>query len=209
MDELLKDIENLSIDKDIKYIKKIISDNEYVKKSISKKHKDFNSLSYLIKKPISQSDCIKLGIGMEKCLRDIVLLYNNTLLDIKEKNKKGVKEKDHLFKDEVNKIIYYAELKSNISLDTEKSKSTVEKCLSINEELKTKHQGYEIKYCLLALRYTDKSKINDFIMKKYKKIKDNVFGINEYFEMLKLDLILTEDEYKDILNHLCDEISNS
>ena len=108
----------------------IIENNSYIKTSKSNKKKDINSLSYLIIRELSQSDCIKLGNGLEKIFYDIVLTYTK-LKDIKPKNKKGKKEKDHLFCDETNKIIYYAEFKSNINLDTEKSKSTYQKCLNI------------------------------------------------------------------------------
>ena len=97
----------------------------------------------MIKRELSQSDCIKLGNGLEKIFYDIVLQYTK-LKDIKPKNKKGKKEKDHLFCDETNKIIYYAEFKSNINLDTEKSKSTYQKCLNIVIELKEKYPDYTI-----------------------------------------------------------------
>ena len=44
------------------------------------------------------------------------------LKNIKSNTKKGDKETDHLFIDDLNKNIYYAELKSNLNLDTEKRK---------------------------------------------------------------------------------------
>lgn len=93
-------------------IKLIINNNNYVKNTHSNKKKDINSLSYLINIKLSQSDCIKLGFGVEKILNDILIKYSTELKSIKEKNIKGKKEKDHLFMNEKNKIIYYAELKS-------------------------------------------------------------------------------------------------
>ena len=54
-----------------------------------------------------------MGNCLEKIFRDVILHYTK-LKDIKRENEKGNKEKDHLFCDEKQKIIYYAELKSNI-----------------------------------------------------------------------------------------------
>jgi hypothetical protein len=87
---------------------KIIDKNNYVINKKSTKNKDINYLSYLLENEISQSDCIKLGNAIEYVLNDIILLYNTNLVSIKEKNCKGEKEKDHLYKDENQKIIYYA-----------------------------------------------------------------------------------------------------
>ena len=128
----------------------LIENNSYIKNCKSNKKKDINSLSYLIKRELSQSDCIKLGTGLEKILYDIVLQYTK-LKDIKPKNKKGKKEKDHLFCDEDNNIIIYSELKSNINLDTEKSKSTYQKCLNIVNELEEKYSDYTIKWGLVCM----------------------------------------------------------
>ena len=112
-----------------------IYENAYIKNCKSNVKKDFNSLSYLVDKSLSQSDCIKLGIAVEKVFSDMILKYTH-LVNIKPKNIKDKKEKDHLFMDVENKTIYYSELKANINLDTEKSKSTYKKCFSIVEELK-------------------------------------------------------------------------
>jgi hypothetical protein len=83
---------------------------------------------------------------MEKVLREYVLYMNRSLKDIRPANKKGDKEKDHLFVDEDKKIIYYAELKSNLNLDTEKSKKTEAKVVKIKDSLVSKYIGYTIRY---------------------------------------------------------------
>ena len=157
---------------------KLIADNLYISNSSSNNKKDSNSLSYLIDKNLSQSDCIKLGNGIEKLLVDFIIKHT-TLRNIKQKNCKGVKEKDHLFIDDTNKIIYYAELKANINLDTEKSKSTIQKCLDIVKELQLKYPEYNIKWCLLAYRYLNYNDIPKRIQKKYQIIVNNLFGINQ------------------------------
>jgi hypothetical protein len=207
-DELVNELNNLQLE-EIKtfYLEdlyKLINKNEYIKNCKSNKKKDFNSLSYLIDKNLSQSDCIKLGIGMEKFLVDVILQYSHDLKSIKEKNMKGIKEKDHLFIDEKNKIIYYSELKSNINLDTEKSKTTSNKCLEIVKQLEETYKNYQIKWCLLGLRYLDYNEIPKVIQGKYTNIKENLYGINQYLNMLSISISFTKEEYKKLLNKISD-----
>lgn len=181
----------------------VINECDYVKKCTSNKKKDKDSFSYLVTEiDLSQSDCIKIGNGFEKIMRDLVLKQNKNLKDIKPKNAKGLKEKDHLFCDEGDKIIFYAEFKTNLNLDTEKSKSTYKKCQEIVKELEKEYKDYEIKWCLLGCRYIDKSEFTKTIMAKYETIKDNVFGVNDYLEMLKIDFRFDEDLYKDFINNI-------
>ena len=206
-DELVNELNNLELkEKEFKLddLYEIINKNEYIKNCKSNKKKDFNSLSYLIDKNLSQSDCIKLGIGIEKFLVDLILQYSHNLKSIKEKNMKGIKEKDHLFIDEKNKIIYYSELKSNINLDTEKSKTTSNKCLEIVKQLEEKYKNYQIKWCLLGLRYLDYNEIPKVIQGKYTNIKENLYGINQYLNMLNISISLTKEEYKKLLNKISD-----
>ena len=186
-------------------INSVILDNEYVKNTKSNKKKDVSSLSYLVNKPLSQSDCIRLGNGAEKVLSDLVLKFTN-LKNIKPKNSKGKKERDHLFVDEINKVIYYAELKSNVNLDTEKSKSTYNKCLAIVEELQEQYPDYQIKWCLLALRYLAFDDIQPIIKKKYEAIENNVFGVNQYLDMLNIEFKFTPQQYTEFINTLADNM---
>lgn len=177
----------------------IIKNNNYIKNCKSNKSKDIDSLSYLISRELSQSDCIKMGNGLEKIFYDIVL-YHTKLKDIKPKNKKGKKEKDHLWCDEDNKIIYYAEFKSNINLDTEKSKSTYEKCLNIVIELKKKFPEYDIKWCLVGCRYINNINIPNKLKYKYNTIKNNLFGVNDYLNLLDISLCFTTNSYCNFIN---------
>ena len=117
------------------------------------KKKDIHSLSYLITYNLSQSDCIKIGIGLENVLRDLILCLTQELINIKPKNKKGSKEKDHLFVNNNKKNIYYAELKSNLNLDTEKTKSTYIKCLEIKKELQKEYNNMNIIMFLVSTRH--------------------------------------------------------
>lgn len=177
-----------------------------IKNCKSNNNKDINSFSYLIERNLSQSDCIKLGIAFEKFLCDLIIKKTN-LKNIKMKNIKGKKEKDHLFIDDENKIIYYAELKTNINLDTEKSKSTYNKCLLIVNELTELYPSYNIKWCLLGCRYISNNDIPKNIKKKYETINDNLFGINEYLSLLNINFkFIDEDDYKKILNNISNKM---
>lgn len=185
----------------------IIDSNKYVKECISNKSKDIHSLSYIIDRQLSQSDCIKLGIGLEKIILDIILSNNPLLTNIKEKNIKNIKEKDHLFVDNNKKIIYYAELKSNLNLDTEKSKTTTYKCNIILEELILKYPDYKIEMYLVGNRYFDKKIIPKIILNKYLDIKDNIVGMNDYINHLcDKSLFENEEEYKLFLNYLANKM---
>ena len=175
----------------------------YINSIDNNKNRDFNSLSFLIKKTLSQSECIKLGIAIEKILRDIILTKNSSLTNIKTKNIKGEKEKDHLFKDEVNKIIYYAEIKSNLNLDTEKSISTINKCIDIKTELQSLYNDFEVKMFLVGIRYCNIDIIPSNIRKKYNKIDSNLCGINEYFSALNIPIqFYTGNQYIIFLNYI-------
>jgi len=210
--ETLNTTENVAPKKiiDQEYFKKLINNNKYVINCVSNKEKDIHSLSYLIDSKLSQSDCIKLGTGMEKILSDLIIVNSTNLENIKPKNEKGKKEKDHLFKDENLKIIYYAEIKSNLNLDTEKCKSTSEKCSILAKELQEEYPDYKIQMYLIGIRYYTKSLIPKVILDKYSTIKENVLGVNEYLEQMNIQYKFeTENDYKQILNHLAKQMFES
>lgn len=161
--------------------------------------KDTNSLSYLIKVPMSQSECIKLGLCVELFLHDLIVA-NTSLIDIKPKNAKNVKERDHLFIDDVRKIVYYAEIKGNLNLDTEKSKSTINKCLEIaKQEAK---EGYTFEWVLVGARYISQDCIPSNIANKYDKIRPHVVGVNDYLTLLNIDQRFDLETYTSTLNDI-------
>lgn len=132
------------------------------------------------------------------------------LESIKQKNEKGKKERDHLLKNKKNKVIHYAELKSNLNLDTEKSKSTSQKCLDIEQELKEMYPEHTIKMYLVGTRYFDKSIIPQAILKKYSNISENLCGVNDYLRNLGIsDLFIDEEDYKIFLNELARQMFNT
>jgi hypothetical protein len=179
-------------------------DDKYFNKT---KGTDINSLKYLIDIPITQSSAIKLGFVLEKTLLDQILKYT-ILENIKGKNCKGEKEKDHLLKDETNKIIYYAELKGNLNLDTEKSRATMNKCILIYNNLTEQYPLYDIKMSLVSLRFLSSTKISRTIKKKYGKIISNILGLNDYLEMLK-SKVYTIDTQKEFYNRVVERIQHN
>jgi|688.fasta_scaffold1071083_1 hypothetical protein len=188
-------------------LSEIINNNTYLNTCVSNKSKDCNSLSSIVKRDMSQSDCIKLGIGVEKVLTDIILKSNTDIVDIRPNNKKGEKERDHLFQNEKKKEIYYAENKSNLNLDTEKSKSTIEKCISIKKDLEQKYTGYKIFMFLLGLRYVDISLCPKNIKNKYKDIEEHLVGINEYMHILDTHIHFeNEMQYSQFINEIADKM---
>lgn len=183
-------------------IKSIIKNNVYVKKYRTKKGRNIHSMSYLVDGAITQSDCIKLGIAMESVTRDIIKHHSN-LDDIKQTNKKGVREKDHLFIDHAKKIVYYAEMKTNLCLDTEKCKSTEQKCKDIKLELEKIHDGYTVKSHLVGLRYPNHIDIPRIIQKKY---ENPIHSINEYFESLGVNVNFSNLDYSYFVNYVVESM---
>jgi hypothetical protein len=106
------------------------------------------SISYLLygEKPSEQSINIKLGKLGEYLSKELIKTNHNLELlncGIQKINNKK-KDVDLIFKDKINKIIYYRELKGNIELDTEKIPATISKCKEIENSLKTTYLDYTI-----------------------------------------------------------------
>jgi hypothetical protein len=111
------------------------------------------SISHLLygSKPSEQSVNIKLGRLGEFISKELIKSNHNLELlncGIQKINDKK-KDVDLIFKDELNKIIYYFELKGNIELDTEKLPATIHKCKEIENSLKTRYLDYSIKCGIL------------------------------------------------------------
>lgn len=184
-----------------KDLQESIDNNYYINNCKTNTKRNFCSLSYLIKCNLSQSECIKLGFGIEKLLNDIIVEHT-LLVNIKNKIIKNEIETDHLFLDNDKKIIYYSELKSNLNLDTEKSKYTCLKCLKVVEKLKTDYFGYEVVWCLVGFRFLNYKEIPKNIKNKYNDITGNLLGINEYLNMIGFNFEFTKQSYINFLNSI-------
>lgn len=188
-----------SRDEDI--LSRLIEENVYINECKSNKNRASSSLCSLIDDTLSQSDCIKLGHAVEKLLSDLVVVKSN-LINIKPKNKLGIKERDHLFLDSCSRTIYYAELKGNLDLDTEKSLATSEKCLSIVHSLSDEYPDHDIEWCLLGYRYLTRLDIPLRVRKKYSNIDEHLFGVNDYLSMLSVNINFNETTYISWLNQV-------
>lgn len=106
------------------------------------------SISHLLygEKPSEQSINIKLGRLGEYLSKELIKTNANLELlncGVQKINDKK-KDVDLIFKDEINKKIYYRELKGNIELDTEKLPATISKCKEIETSLKETYSDYDI-----------------------------------------------------------------
>jgi len=106
------------------------------------------SISHLLygEKPSEQSINIKLGRLGEYLTKELIKNNENFELlncGIQKINDKK-KDVDLIFKDKINKIIYYRELKGNIELDTEKLPATIFKCKEIEASLEKSYSDYKI-----------------------------------------------------------------
>ncbi len=185
----------------------IIKKNRYIVKTKSDKKKDPLSLSFLVGIPMSHSDAVKLGYAVEDIIRDMVIDLNPDIKNIKTNNSKGKKERDLLFENPVTKQIFYAEVKSNLNLDTEKKIATREKCLLIQQELSLEYPEYQIHSYLLNTRYLTIDDIPFRIKNKYSVIKQNICGINDFFKYLNVNMHFDNyDEYKEFLRDAFNEM---
>lgn len=174
---------------------------KYTKKQQHSGKKDINSMKFMIERNLTQSQSIRLGTELENLFRDYIL-GQTSMLSMNRKCKK--KECDHLFMDD--NIIYYAELKCNLNLDSEKSVSTYKKCQHIKDELHSMYPNYEIRMFLVSLRFYTKELIPKNIQNKYKSIGENLCGISDYLNQLGLDGFVDETEYKTFINEFVETI---
>lgn len=185
----------------------IIKNNNYIKTCFSNKNKDVHSMCSLVDTELSHSDCCKVGNGVEKVLSDVVLkLSRLEITNQKPKNTKGEKEKDHLFCDASTNTIFYAELKGNLNLDTEKARATSQKCIHIMDKLRQTHPDHTVRMFLVGTRYYSKDIIPPIIMNKYKDIQEHVVGVNEYLNTFGIDAFQDETEYKIFVNDVVHEM---
>lgn len=174
---------------------------KYTKKQQHGGKKDVNSMKFIIERNLTQSQSIRLGTELENLFRDHILVQTS-MPSMNRKCKK--KECDHLFM--IDNIIYYAELKCNLNLDSEKSVSTYKKCQQIKDELHSMYPNYEIRMFLVSLRFYKKEIIPKNIQNKYKSIRGNLCGINDYLNQLGLDGFVDETEYKKFINEFVEII---
>ena len=164
------------------------------------------SISYLLygERPSEQSMNIKFG-RLGEFLSKELIKTNHTLellncgVQIINDKKKAV---DLIFKDEVNKIIYYRELKGNIELDTEKLPATITKCKEIENSLKTTYLDYTIDCGILNWSVYNR-KILTAGLSNIKTFENGGIKIDHMEDFLKIIGVLwAEQDYYTYLNEI-------
>ena len=156
----------------------------------NKNTEDASSLCSLLTRKVSQSTNIRLGNELENILN---LYATGHILaeDLRPKKvKKGEHQLDWLRR--FTNAIVYGEFKSNINLDTEKRKSTIEKVIAVGDNLVKVYPTENIQPFLVCLRYLRNDDIPPLMAKSYEKVK--LIGVAEFFE--------------EVLEHPMDEFKN-
>lgn len=171
----------------------------------SKSTEDPLSLCSLLTRKVSQSTNIRLGNELE----NIFNLYVNDIKlgeDIRpSKCAKGEHQKDFLRL--LDGHIVYGEFKSNINLDTEKRKATIQKVLAVGRELAGEK---EVRPYLVSLRHLRTADIPVHVASSYREV--SLIGIGDLFrDVLKHDMEELTDysEYSKFLMSIVDRLEPS
>jgi hypothetical protein len=156
----------------------------------NKNTEDASSLCSLLTRKVSQSTNIRLGNELENIL-NLYATGHIVAEDLRPKKvKKGEHQLDWLRR--FTNAIVYGEFKSNINLDTEKRKSTIEKVIAVGDNLVKVYPTENIQPFLVCLRYLRNDDIPPLMAKSYEKVK--LIGVAEFFE--------------EVLEHPMDEFKN-
>ena len=164
---------------------------------------DIGGDSFNIKKllgvNLTQSQAIKFGNMFQNMIKDIIKSAGGEVLSQQfadvygvgdSKSNKGQKDVDIWFT--LNNKMYYFEAKTNLDLDSEKSKATDNKVRAIAEWMKSNYPNYEIISGVLSCWYTKEFGLSV-------KVKD-VFYIEDLFKILNIEC--SGDEYYQIMRDL-------
>ncbi len=157
------------------------------------------SISYLLysKKLSEHSTNIKLGKFGEFLSKELIKTTSNFVLlkcGIQKINNKK-KDIDLIFRHQVNKIIYYRELKGNIVLDTEKLLATITKCNEIEKSLQKTYLDYTIDCGILNWSVYDRKILNTG-HSNIKTFENGNIKINHMKDFLNIiNVYWSEDDY--------------
>lgn len=143
--------------------------------------KESGSLIELLRLPRTQSLMSKLGFALERALlkfvgkvpgvkdlrtRDDVRLYGHQL--------------DVLFR--YNTVVYYFEVKANLNLDTEKSKSVKKKLHDVGKRLRTRYPSNRVVCAVLSGRYARRGDVTHL---KSPLTTRDVHGYADFFDLFR------------------------
>ncbi len=163
--------------------------------------KDEKIESWNIKKllgiKLSQSQSIKFGFVFQDLVKKLIISAGGVIIDKKfidiyntgnsGKKNKGLKDVDILFS--MNNIIYYFEMKTNLNLDSEKSKSTDIKVADITNWVIANYPDNIVKAGVLSCWFKKEPNLEV-------KVK-NVFYMEDLFGSLNINI--TREEYYSVM----------
>jgi len=163
--------------------------------------KDGEIESWNIKKllgiKLSQSQSIKFGFVFQDLVKKLIISAGGVIIDKKfidiyntgnsGKKNKGLKDVDILFS--MNNIIYYFEMKTNLNLDSEKSKSTDIKVADITNWVIANYPDNIVKAGVLSCWFKKEPNLEV-------KVK-NVFYMEDLFGSLNISI--TREEYYSVM----------
>ena len=162
----------------------------YISNLKPKSTEDASSLCSLLTRKVTQSTNIRLGNELES----IINLYATAHIQAEDlrpkKVQKGAHQLDWLRR--ISQTIVYGEFKSNINLDTEKRKATIDKVTAVGAELVKVHSTETIQPYLVCLRYLRTNEVPVLMAKSYDTV--TLIGIADFFET--------------VLEHPMDEFKN-
>ena len=169
--------------------------------NINYKRKETGSLSELVFPSSPNSFLIKIGGILENCFNEYA--ESRTERNLKNYIKQHIynffgknRDLDIIF--EFNGKIYYFEVKSNLNLDTEKSKATADKVNEIGHFLEEFFPEKEIVYGVLSGRYGRRNEINHNI--KDKLGEASIYGYKDFFELFGVSV--SSEEWKEMFKEV-------
>ncbi len=185
----------------------IIKKCKYIQKKCKYISDGYCSLSYLIKdKNLSHSQKIKLGHGLEHFLNDLIK-KNTKYKCINKKKFLKPNQIDGLYENIKLKKIIYTEYKSNIILDSQKRKATINHCNDIYNKISKLYTNYSVYGYVVNFRFLYIKDMPNITSLLKCKNQDNIkiIGINEFLKIFKFPVFKNYSEYSDFLNYLCEQ----
>jgi hypothetical protein len=162
---------------------------------------DDASLRTLVARPITQSTCIRLGNELENVIN--LRIHGEVQ---RGGHRAGQRQKDFLL-EQPDRVIY-AEFKSNINLDTEKRRETIEKVnrMPQDPDLRIQYPSRSIVPYLVSLRWLRTQDIPARYRASYASAP--LIGIADFLETIghPFDVFLSYDAYSAFLLELANRL---